>query len=56
MTTKRVMTQVAWLWLPLLLVALFAVGFYNSYLDPDAPASSSSCSQSTHLDRFLGCP
>lgn len=47
----------AWLWLPLFITALFALGFYRSYLDPSASASGVSvCPQGSHLDRFLGCP
>lgn len=57
MRTKQVMKDAAWLWLPLFIAALFALGFYRSYLDPAASASGASlCPQGAHLDRFLGCP
>ena len=51
------MTEVAWLWLPLLVVGFIALGFVRSYVDPGASASRVSlCPQGSHLDQFLGCP
>lgn len=51
------MKEAAWLWLPLLLAACLALGFYNSFVAPGASASGvSGCPQGSHLDQFLGCP
>ena len=57
MTPQQVLVHASWLWLPLLLVVCFALGFYRSYVDPGHAASAAtSCPQARHLDRFLGCP
>ncbi|WP_183407926.1 hypothetical protein [Nocardioides marmoriginsengisoli] len=57
MRTRSLLTEAAWLWLPLLVVGFIALGFYRSYLDPGASASGVSlCPQGSHLDQFLGCP
>lgn len=51
------MTQAAWLWLPLLLVACMAIGFYRSYVDSgSASGVTTLCPQDSHLDRLLRCP
>jgi len=46
-------TGAAWLWLPLFLAACIAVGFVNS---ATGASPTSGCTQSSHMDRFLGCP
>jgi hypothetical protein len=57
MRTKRIMKDAAWLWLPLFVAVLFALGFYRSFVDPSAASSGVSlCPQGSNLDQFLGCP
>jgi len=57
MRTKRIAKDAAWLWLPLFVAVLFALGFYRSYVDPASSATGMSvCPQGSHLDQFLGCP
>jgi hypothetical protein len=57
MRTNQAVKQAAWLWLPLFVAVLFALGFYRSFVDPGASASGVTlCPQGSHLDQFLGCP
>lgn len=54
MSAKQLVTGAAWLWLPLFVAACIAVGFVNSASGSSSTANT--CAQSSHLDRFLGCP
>lgn len=56
-TTKALAKQAAWLWLPLFLGVCVVLGAYNSYLAPESSGSQVTlCPDSSHLNRFLGCP
>jgi hypothetical protein len=57
MRTRQIVEHAAWLWLPVLLGLCVCLGFYRSHLDPASSSSTgTSCPDSSHLDRFLGCP
>jgi hypothetical protein len=57
MTTKHLVREAAWLWLPLFVGVCFVAGFYRSYVDPGTTNSQvSPCPDGSHLARFLNCP
>jgi hypothetical protein len=55
MRTKRLTTEIAWLWLPLFIGTCFVLGCYRSYIDHPARDGAGTCSASTQLERFLDC-